>query len=61
MNPVDVQFITIPYLPILGPVHPSEIGPELLAIVLDTSRSGLLPYDKTTRWSSTPHRESTGL
>ena len=47
------DIIIIPYLPVLGPVHPSEVRDELLQ-TLFTAGDTLLPYDKNSRWSDKP-------
>ncbi|WP_327240598.1 GNAT family N-acetyltransferase [Streptomyces sp. NBC_01318] len=44
----------VPYVPTLGPVHPDDPVPDLLAAVVETAGTGrFLPYDKDRRWSDT--------
>ncbi|MFE1521091.1 hypothetical protein ACFW9I_30335 [[Kitasatospora] papulosa] len=44
----------VPFVPTLGPVHPSSPLPELFAAVAGVADSGeFLPYDKDRRWSRT--------
>lgn len=48
--------LTVPYVPVLGPVHPDQFTPEtfvaLFAEVLAAGRTGCaLPFDKDRRWS----------
>lgn len=44
----------VPFVPTLGPVHPSSPLPELLDAVAGVADSGeFLPYDKDRRWSRT--------
>lgn len=44
--------ITAPYVPTLGPVHPSVVTPGLFADVLAIAGTGrFLPYDKDRRWA----------
>ncbi|OXM64673.1 GNAT family N-acetyltransferase [Amycolatopsis sp. KNN50.9b] len=50
------RVLTVPYLPVLGPVHPDLCTPEMFievfAKVLTASRAGVaLPFDKDRRWS----------
>jgi len=52
------RVLAVPYLPILGPVHPDLCTPEMFievfAEVLAASRAGVaLPFDKDRRWSPT--------
>lgn len=49
----DTDDIIIPYLPVLGPVHPREVRGELLQTLI-TAGETLLPYDKNSRWSDKP-------
>lgn len=43
--------MTVPYVPTLGPVHPTAVTPGLVADVLAISgTSRFLPYDKDRRW-----------
>jgi len=45
--------ITVPYLPILGPVHPESITTKLITDLFCVGPTGnLLPYDKDCRWYS---------
>ncbi|MFJ8815171.1 GNAT family N-acetyltransferase [Amycolatopsis thermoflava] len=54
------RVVTVPYLPILGPVHPDQCTGETFAEVLAASRAGVaLPYDKDRRWS--PVKTGTAL
>lgn len=65
------SLITVPYLPLLGPVHPDCLDEPLLADVFRIGASdGLLPYDKDRRWYATKperilaetiFRKSTGI
>jgi len=49
------NLINVPYLPVLGPVHPSEINAELLDAIYESSRHDtLLEYDKANRWANHP-------
>lgn len=46
---------SVPFLPVLGPVHPDEMRSELLRAIYDSSQQNkLLPYDKATRWRDLP-------
>jgi len=48
------SLITVPYLPLLGPVHPECLDDALVADVFRIgSTDGLLPYDKDRRWYAT--------
>lgn len=54
MNYDDVlTHLTVPYLPLIGSVHPDSIDVSLLADLFDAGLSGeILPYDKASRWQS---------
>lgn len=46
--------VTAPYVPTIGPVHPSVLTDDLFADILRTASSRrFLPYDKDLRWSDT--------
>ena len=50
------RVLTVPYVPILGPVHPDQFTAEMFtavfADILTASRTGTaLPFDKDRRWS----------
>lgn len=46
--------VTAPYVPTIGPVHPSVLTGDLFADILRASGSRrFLPYDKDLRWSDT--------
>ncbi len=50
-----LEIIQVPYLPILGPVHPEEISDTLLEQLYASSIQNLvLPYDKSQRWYKEP-------
>lgn len=56
------DIISVPYLPVLGPVHPREVSQKLLAEIEASSRSGvLLPYDKSRRWYKEPTERITTI
>lgn len=46
----------VPYLPVLGPVHPLEVNDATWKAIADAG-SRMLPYDKTSRWSDDPTEE----
>lgn len=47
-----------PYVPTLGPVHPSAIGPELFADVIQVAGTvRFLPYDKDRRWAESKNEQ----
>jgi GNAT superfamily N-acetyltransferase len=47
------QLIKVPYLPLLGPVHPEYVTEQLLAEIFSSESAGqLLPFDKDRRWYS---------
>jgi GNAT superfamily N-acetyltransferase len=49
------RVLTVPYLPILGPVHPDLVDATLLDEVLAATLAGfVLPFDKASRWTSRP-------
>lgn len=49
------EVLTVPYVPILGPVHPDLADAELFDEVLTAALNGIvLPFDKDSRWT---HRE----
>lgn len=46
--------LTAPYVPTIGPVHPSVLTEDLFADILRTAGTRrFLPYDKDLRWSDT--------
>jgi GNAT superfamily N-acetyltransferase len=48
------EVLTVPYVPILGPVHPDVMDPAMFDEVIAASRTGaVLPFDKDSRWTST--------
>ncbi|ANP54887.1 GNAT superfamily N-acetyltransferase [Streptomyces griseochromogenes] len=45
-------YLTVPYIPTIGPVHPSVLAQERFEDILTAAGSGrFLPYDKDRRWS----------
>ncbi|MFE3186591.1 GNAT family N-acetyltransferase [Streptomyces violascens] len=45
--------VQVPYVPTLGPVHPTALGPNLFADILAVAGTGrFLPYDKDQRWAA---------
>lgn len=50
------EVLTVPYVPILGPVHPDLADATLFEEVLAAALSGtVLPYDKDRRWTDREH------
>lgn len=50
--------MNVPYVPILGAVHPNEISPQLLDELMQSSSANvLLPYDKSRRWQTEPFEQ----
>ena len=50
------EVLTVPYVPILGPVHPDLVDAALFEDVLAAALDGLvLPYDKDSRWTDRAH------
>lgn len=45
--------LTVPYVPTIGPIHPSALTQERFEDILTASGGGrFLPYDKDSRWSA---------
>jgi GNAT superfamily N-acetyltransferase len=50
------EVLTVPYVPILGPVHPDLADSALFEDVLTAALDGVvLPYDKDSRWTDREH------
>jgi len=48
--------VDVPYLPVLGPVHPLEVTTELWNMIVAAGPK-LLAFDKTSRWSEVPNEQ----